>query len=229
MFDEESDDALDPEAVLNRVGDPEPFIKDLRDAHRDRELRRRIFIDSLSPEVKAEWIDGEAVYHSPAREAHNWTSTGLTTLLTNYGMYVQPLEVRIEKAMVEAEHNNFEPDICIWQRDGPFEMERVVYPAPDIAVEILSKRTRKRDLGEKKRDYAKAGTHEYWVIDADARTLRQFENREGTFEEVRTVGEGDELHSSYLGKLRFPMAAIWSLASRKDVSKAWMLADGAGR
>ena len=56
MFEE-----LNPDDVLNQVGNPEAFVGDLRDAYRDRQLRRNQFIDSLSPDIKAEWIDGEAV------------------------------------------------------------------------------------------------------------------------------------------------------------------------
>ena len=213
------EEGLNPDEVLNQVGDPEAFIGELRDAYRDRQLRRRQFIDSLSDEVKAEWIDGEAVYHSPAREAHNWTSTGIITLLSDYSRYVESVSVRVEKAMVEAGENNFEPDICLFrQPDGSLPRDMVVYPRPDLAVEILSKRTAERDLGTKKLEYARAGTTEYWVVDADAQTVRQFGNDgDGRFVERRRLGLGDTLESVLLPGLRFPLEAIWEPA----VSARW--------
>ena len=207
---------VDTDALLNQVGNPETLIKELRDAYRDRQLRRNLFIDNLSPDVKAEWIDGEAVYHSPAREAHNWTVHGLDVLLGIYSMYADKLVIRTEKAMVEVGENNFEPDVCIWlARDHEFDRDLVVYPRPDIAVEVLSKRTAKRDLTTKKVEYARAGTQEYWVIDADAWTLRQFRNVGGAFEEAAVLGETDELQSSYVAGLRFPLRAIWHDEDRK--------------
>ena len=214
-----SEEELNPDEILNQVGNPEAFIGELRDAYRDRQLRRNQFIDSLSDEVKAEWIDGEAVYHSPAREAHNWTSTGIITLLSDYSRYVESVSVRVEKAMVEAGENNFEPDICLFrQPDGSMPREMVVYPRPDLAVEILSKRTAKRDLGTKKIEYARAGTTEYWVVDADEQTIRQFGNRgDGRFEERERLCIGDELVSVLLPELVFPLEAIWE----PPVSARW--------
>ena len=217
MFEEE----LNPDDVLNRVGNPEAFIGELRDAYRDRQLRRNQFIESLSPEVKAEWIDGEAVYHSPAREAHNWTATGIVTLLTNFSLYVESVSVRIEKAMVEAGENNYEPDICLFrQPDGSMPRDMVVYPRPDLAIEILSKRTEKRDLGTKKVEYARAGTAEYWVVNADEQWVRQFGNDgAGHFVERRRLVIGDTLESILLHELQFPVEAIWE----PPVSAQWSL------
>ena len=215
MFEEE----LNPDEILNQVGNPEAFIGELRDAYRDRQLRRNQFIDSLSPEVKAEWIDGEAMYHSPAREAHNWTATGVVTLLTDYSRYVESVSVRIEKAMVEAGENNYEPDICLFrQPDGSLPRDMVVYPRPDLAVEILSRRTEKRDLGTKKVEYARAGTAEYWVVNADEQWVRQFGNDGGgRFVERRRLEIGDELASILLPDLVFPLEAIWE----PPVSARW--------
>ena len=204
------DEGVDPEKVLNAVGDPEAFIEELRDAHRDRQLRRGMFIDSLSPEVKAEWIDGEAVYHSPAREAHNATVTGLSTMLNIYSTYKTELYVRIEKAMTEVGSHNFEPDICVFLASKhDFDAELMIYPVPDLAVEVLSKRTAQRDLGTKKDEYAKGGTQEYLVIDAREHTVTQFVQAGGHFVERGVLTEGDTLHSTLLPDLALPLRAIW--------------------
>lgn len=42
---------------------------------------------------------------------------------------------------------------------------KAVVGAPDLVVEILSPSTRDRDLGEKKRIYARHGVREYWNVD----------------------------------------------------------------
>lgn len=185
-------------------------------AFREEQLRRRQFIEELSPDVKAEWIDGEAVYHSPAREIHNWTTSGLCTILGNFSMFRTPLIVRLEKAMIELERDNFEPDICVWRAaDYDFERGLMLYPRPDLVVEVLSPKTRKRDLGKKKDEYAIAGTYEYWVIDTDVDTLTRYTNEGGRFDEGKVFSEADEVQSSWLPELRFPMQAIWEDELRK--------------
>lgn len=43
--------------------------------------------------------------------------------------------------------------------------------APNLVVEILSPSTARRDRGEKKRAYARAGVDEYWIVDAERREV----------------------------------------------------------
>ena len=159
------------------------------------------------------------MYHSPAREAHNWTCTGIVTLLSGYSRYVESVGVRVEKAMVEAGENNYEPDICVFRHpDGSLPRDMVVYPRPDLAVEILSSRAEKRDLGTEKLGYARAGTAEYWVVNADEQWVRQFGNDGGgRFVERRRLSTGDTLQSILLAELRFPLEAIWE----PPVSALW--------
>ena len=228
MYTPEDDPYTVAEEALRRVRDPDAFIEAFRQTPLEEQLRRRQFVEELSPDVKAEWIDGEAVYHSPAREIHNWTTQGLSVLLGNYSMFRTPLLVRVEKAMVELERDNFEPDLCVWRAaDHRFDREQVLYPRPDLVVEVLSPKTRSRDLGKKKREYGLAGTHEYWVVDTDADTLTRYVNEGKGFSESGQLAGRDRVFtldetiaSAWLPDLAFPMAAIWEDAERK----AWTTA-----
>ena len=220
MFDESNQEGIDVDRLLNEVGDPEELINSLRGAHRERQERRAKFIDSLSPDVKAEWIDGQPVYHSPAREAHNAAVQGLATSLQNYSNWRIELIIRVEKAMVEAGENNFEPDLCVWLASAhTFDGELVVYPRPDLAVEVLSKKTKKRDLGTKKREYARAGTSEYWVVDADQQTILQFTSENKTFVERRTYSRGEVIACHLCPDLRLPVDAIWDRSAMREFNQ----------
>ena len=42
---------------------------------------------------------------------------------------------------------------------------RCIYGAPDFVAEVLSKSTRRKDIGVKTYKYANAGVREYWMID----------------------------------------------------------------
>lgn len=71
--------------------------------------------------------------------------------------------------------------------------------------------------GKKKREYAAAGTHEYWTVDTDADTLTRCRNTGARFEADETFGVSDDLVSSLLPDLSFPLDAIWEV----DKRKAW--------
>jgi Uma2 family endonuclease len=83
------------------------------------------------------------------------------------GLVVQaPLPVRLGKGKFR------EPDI------GYFEAHRIKDPrtppeGADLAMEVVSPghESRERDLVDKRRDYAKAGVREYWIVDPEEKTI----------------------------------------------------------
>ena len=50
----------------------------------------------------------------------------------------------------------------------------MLFPAPTLAVEILSPSTEKNDRGIKKVDYAAHGVEEYWIIDPNRQSFEQY-------------------------------------------------------
>jgi Uma2 family endonuclease len=55
------------------------------------------------------------------------------------------------------------PDICVTV--GPKPTEQIFRTPPFLAIEILSKKDRKRDVLEKVEDYLRSGVPQVWVID----------------------------------------------------------------
>ena len=68
--------------------------------------------------------------------------------------------------------NRVQPDIFVEPRSaqGP-PANWVDAPKPILVIEILSDRTAHRDLGFKRRFYARAGIPEYWIVDANDRSV----------------------------------------------------------
>jgi Uma2 family endonuclease len=88
-------------------------------------------------------------------------------------VYVAPLDV------VLAEHDIVEPDVLfIASSRSSIVGHANVQGAPDLVVEVLSPKTRRRDLGQKRARYEKLGVLEYWAFDPDAATAQVF-RREG--------------------------------------------------
>lgn len=63
-----------------------------------------------------------------------------------------------------------EPDL-LFMSAAHAERIRKYWGVPDLAVEILSEGTEKRDRDIKREEYAQAGIPEYWIIDPDAKTV----------------------------------------------------------
>ena len=143
----------------------------------EREQRERAkFRQWLEPHVKAEFILGEVVVHSPATHGHNMAVNQISTLLTTFCTFSEVGISLVEKALVATNRNDFEPDVSVWlqQRAKDFTPDVKYYPAPDLVVEVLSKSTESRDRGVKYDDYLAAGVSEYWIVDHRSERVEQY-------------------------------------------------------
>ncbi len=77
-----------------------------------------------------------------------------------------PLDVQLDrddKTMVQ-------PDVMIVCDRDKFR-KGLVYGAPDLLVEILSRSTKKKDMTIKLAKYAEAGVREYWIVDPERKKV----------------------------------------------------------
>lgn len=163
------------DALLQEPNLPD-LLQELNEAWEAEQRRRHQFWADADEGVKAEFINGEIIYHSPVYGRHWMASTQLTRRLVPHVYDNRLGQVAYEKVMVRLTRNDYEPDICFWtaERAAGFEEKQSVFPAPDFVVEILSDSTRTRDYGVKFTDYARHGVREYWIVDPDQRTVEQY-------------------------------------------------------
>lgn len=168
-----------------------PFIARKIDAVlADERQRRREFYAAISEGDKAEFINGEVIFHSPVKLRHNAASGHLLRLLSAYVDMHGDMHglgyVGYEKIMVSLTRNDYEPDICYFNQTkaADFKPNQMRFPAPDLIVEVVSESTEHNDRGVKFDDYAAHGVEEYWIIDPDAETLEQY----------RLPADGDVYH-----------------------------------
>ncbi|WP_460909421.1 Uma2 family endonuclease [Spirosoma areae] len=142
----------------------------------DEKNRRQAFYEWMDDDVKAEFINGEIVVHSPALHKHNAVVMLLGTLLSAFVNEREIGVVLVEKALVELTRNSYEPDICYFgpAKAAMIKPDLLYYPAPDLIVEVLSKSTQKNDREIKFEDYATHGVAEYWIIDPTRQTIELF-------------------------------------------------------
>ncbi len=104
-----------------------------------------------------------------------------------------PMDVRLDEQTV------VQPDVLWLAPDTRCVVDRIVYGAPDLVVEILSPATAKRDWQDKYRLYEQHGTREYWIVDPMGRTLELFVRQADRFQHGGTFGPAESFQSALLG------------------------------
>lgn len=166
----------------------------------DEGRRRQRFYAEMTPEQKIEFIDGEVVLHSPARNRHLDATKRTLKLLDTYASLHRLGTVKAEKCLCVFPRNDYEPDIVFFgpAKTAELRPDTLKFPVPDLIVEVLSESTEERDRGVKFEDYAAHGVGEYWMLNPEP----------GEAEQYLLSGETYRLHlKSSTGLLRSQMLA----------------------
>ena len=135
---------------------------------------------ALPDDKRAELINGVIYDMAAPTVIHQILSAEIWRVFSDYirrnkGQCIAltaPVDVQIKKD----KRNMVQPDVLIVCAREKLK-RRVVYGAPDLTVEILSKSTRSKDLIIKLNTYFESGVKEYWIVDPDEKriTVYQFE------------------------------------------------------
>ena len=192
----------------------EEVVEKVRDELEKEKKARLDFRDWLTDDIKAEFINGEIVMHSPVKRGHLEVSENLFRLLSIYVLMNKLGRVSIEKALIGLKRNDYEPDLVYWNNEQAkdFNQETMVHPVPSLVVEILSKSTKARDKGIKFKDYAAHGIPEYWIIDYQQQTLEQYflaDDSARAYTLLHELSKQDHLKSIIIEGFEIPVAAIF--------------------
>ncbi len=173
------------------------LLDQLEQTWQDEQRRRHEFWADADEGVKAEFILGEIIYHSPIYGRHWMASTAICRRLLPH-VYDNKLgKVGYEKVMVRLTRNDYEPDICFWNAEtaASFGQKQSAFPPPAFVVEILSDSTQDRDwiaspVGIKMTDYALHGVKEYWIVDTEHETIEQYLLEDNTFTLSQKLKDG---------------------------------------
>jgi Uma2 family endonuclease len=201
------------EQILKRPDAPN-LVWEMMKTLEDEARRRHDFREWLDENVKAEFINGEVILHSPVKKKHWQASDFLSTLLSVYTKIKKLGSIGVEKVLITLTRNDYEPDIVFFKNDKAklFEKNQMLFPAPDFVVEILSKRTMSKDRGIKKQDYAAHGVLEYWIIDTDRQRIEQYlllDAQDKTYFEPYIYTIDDEIESRVVMGFKIPVRAIF--------------------
>lgn len=142
----------------------------------DEQKRRQQFYEDITDAEKVEFINGEIIVHSPVMKEHNDATNLLHRVISVFVGKNKLGYVGVEKVMITLERNDYEPDICFFDKAKAknFKKGQSLFPAPDFVVEILSKGTKKNDKGIKFTDYEVNGVGEYLLIDPKAEIVELY-------------------------------------------------------
>jgi len=165
---------------------------------------------ALPEDVRAELIDGELIYMEAPSFEHQFFLSELIFLFTAYIkehhgkclVLPAPLDVQLDCD----DRTMMQPDIVI-SCEKERRTNRCIYGAPDLAVEITSPSTRKRDYAKKMQKYMDAGVREYWIVDLQKRLVITYFFEEDIIPHVHTFQESIPV-SIYGGALAVDFAAI---------------------
>ncbi len=203
------------------------IVQQVQDMLRSEQERREEFYEIIGEDDKAEFVNGEIIYHSPVMKRHNDASGLLYTLMRPFIHVSQNGYVGIEKILTKFTRNDYKPDICFFlnEKAKDFKPGQLIFPVPDFIVEVLSKSSRKaieHDTVTKFEDYQKHGVGEYWIVDPDEETVEQYVLEDGKYRLVMKSGEGT-IRSHVIQGFSIPIRAIFdetvNLAALREILK----------
>jgi Uma2 family endonuclease len=159
-----------------------------------------------------ELIEGELLMAPAPNRFHQEIFANLFLILGAYvrkrrsgKIYSAPFDVIFD------EHNVLQPDIIFFSNARASALTTAgATGAPDLAIEILSPATEKRDRVQKRAIYARSGVEELWLVLPDKRRLEIYRLSENAERVAQTLGEGAQLAPKLFPGLAIPIAEIFS-------------------
>jgi len=176
----------------------------------NEEQKKRADFYSTMNEEKVEFINGEIIINSPAMKRHCDATKLLAGLLDFYVRKHNLGFVGVEKIMISLTRNDYEPDICFFgqKKAKDFKDDQLLFPAPDFVVEVLSKKTEKKDRGIKFEDYQAHGVQEYWIIDPKKQVVEQYHLVDKQYKLIAKLTKG-AIKSFAISGFEIPVQAIF--------------------
>ncbi len=143
----------------------------------------------LSEDDRSELLDGRIVMMAPQTMKHKLIAENLSCifsgLLKSFSGGVDVILTKTDRVVPDV--------IVVCNRD--IIKRTAIHGAPDLVVEVLSRRTMKKDLGYKKDLYERCGVREYWIVNPFAYSIEIYALKDGKYEliNIYTFTPEDEI------------------------------------
>ena len=133
-------------------------------------------------EPRYEIIGGKEIMSPSGTIGHNTVIGNLYWIFKNYfkehkngRVFTDSLDVHLEDGEV------YMPDVKVIKNYTVLSNIDTIHVVPDFVAEVLSKSTRKYDIGEKKDIYEKHGVSEYWTIEPIQKSIDVYHLIDGKY------------------------------------------------
>lgn len=133
--------------------------------------------------LPVELWDGEIVMSPTPTPSHQTIVFRLARHLEDFvlakeagAVFVSPLDV------VLSQHRVIQPDVFFISNANREIIQDRIRGVPDLAVEVISRGSWKRDRVEKKALYEQVGIAEYWIVDPESRSIEVFALAKGVYQ-----------------------------------------------
>jgi Uma2 family endonuclease len=186
----------------------------------EEKLKREQFYADIDDDVKAEFINGEVIIHSPVKLEHNDATGNIYKIISIYAQINDLGYVGFEKVLSAFTRNDYEPDVVFFGKVKAQDFKKGMwkFPIPDFVVEVLSKSTEARDRGLKFEDYESHGVKEYWIVDAEKETLEQYVLKHKKYELLLKAKKG-VVTSKIIKGFKIDIEAIFDTALCNEAIK----------
>ena len=198
----------DKDQTYNEVEEPDPSL-------------RYTYADYLkwNFEERLELIKGKIYKMSPAPTSlHQQVCVRLTgemySVLKGHPcqLFAAPFDVRLpvqNKKRPSQIDTVVQPDLCVVCDEAKIDERGCIGP-PDLLVEVLSKRTGRKDRTTKLRLYEEAGVKEYWIVSPVKETVQVFVlNTENRYAEAKEYTGKDIIKSEAILGLKINLTDIF--------------------
>jgi len=158
-----------------------------------------------------ELYDGEAIVVPAPIPRHQRVGINVERLLTEYELATGGLMLHAPIDIVLTEYDVVQPDVVFFraERRHLVDMSKATRVPPDLAVEVLSRSTERRDRGRKMELLARSGVPEYWLADPVRNVLEVYELQDGRYALTATCEGAMQVSSPTLKGLAFEVSRIF--------------------
>jgi len=158
-----------------------------------------------------ELYDGEVIVVPAPFSRHQRVGSHIESLLREYESATGGMVLRAPIDIVLTEHDVVQPDVVFFRAARrhlirAWEATRV---PPDLAVEVLSRSTERRDRGRKMELLARSGVPEYWIVDPAENVLEVYQLQDNSYVLAAVCRETDHVDSPTLPGLSFDARRVF--------------------
>ncbi len=165
-------------------------------------------------DLRYEYIDGEVYLLSSPVYSHQVAVNEIQGIFFNWfkGKKCRPLTSPFDVTLIKGKDNInvVQPDIIVICDTDKIDASGKYQGVPTLAVEVLSRSTRRKDMVKKLDLYMQTGVKEYWMVDPDKKELSIYNFEKHDIEDNNTYTGDMVVKSKVFNGLEFRLVDIFT-------------------